>query len=165
MEGNHGVFGGIALNCIDGYVVEDSVIRDNLPAGCDWEACRSGTCDRYLRELAAMLGLRVRQRDALARLAGDTFALFIENCPEPRARKIAEEIREQRIWLPNDAATIDGGEFYAQLKAPSRVRDLTTGELRYRWTETGALDHYRYAHAFDHLYGAYRKTLGVFTII
>ncbi|MEE8311136.1 MAG: right-handed parallel beta-helix repeat-containing protein [Candidatus Binatia bacterium] len=45
VEGNHGVFGGIALNCIDGYVVEDSVIRDNLPAGCDWEACRSGTCD------------------------------------------------------------------------------------------------------------------------
>ena len=33
VEGNHGVFGGIALNCIDGYVVEDSVIRDNLPAG------------------------------------------------------------------------------------------------------------------------------------
>lgn len=67
-----------------------------------------------------------------------------------------EEIREQRLWLPRDAGCIDGGEFYAQLKAPSRVRDLTTGELRYRWTETGALDHYRYAHAFDHLYGAFR---------
>jgi phage terminase large subunit GpA-like protein len=25
-------------------------------------------------------------------------------------------------------------EFYAQLKAPSRVRDLTSGELKYRWT-------------------------------
>ncbi len=67
-----------------------------------------------------------------------------------------EEIREQRLWLPRDAGCIDGGEFYAQLKAPSRVRDLSTGELRYRWTESGALDHYRYAHAFDHLYGAYR---------
>jgi len=55
----------------------------------------SGTCDRYLRELAGMLGLRVRQRDALARLAGDTFALFIENCPESRARKIADDVREQ----------------------------------------------------------------------
>ena len=64
-----------------------------------------------------------------------------------------EEIREGRWWLPRDAALIDGGEFYAQLKAPSRVRDLTTGELRYRWTETGALDHYRHAHAFDHLVG------------
>jgi hypothetical protein len=72
-----------------------------------------------------------------------------------------EEIREQRWWLPRDASCIDGGEFYAQLKAPSRVRDLSTGELRYRWTETGALDHYRYAHAFDHLYGAFRRSCGV----
>lgn len=45
--------------------------------------------------MAATLGLRVRQRDALARLAGDTFALYIENCPEPRVRKLADEIREQ----------------------------------------------------------------------
>jgi hypothetical protein len=72
-----------------------------------------------------------------------------------------EEIREQRWHLPRDAACIDGGEFYAQLKAPSRVRDLSTGELRYRWTETGALDHYRYAHAFDHLYGVFRRSCGV----
>jgi hypothetical protein len=70
-------------------------------------------------------------------------------------------IREQRLWLPREAGCIDGGEFYAQLKAPSRVRDLSTGELRYRWTETGALDHYRYAHAFDHLYGAFRRSCGV----
>lgn len=55
----------------------------------------SGTCDRYLRALAGTLGLKVRQRDILARLAGDTFALYIENCPEPRARKIAEELRDQ----------------------------------------------------------------------
>ena len=59
------------------------------------EEAGSGTCDRYLRELAGMLSLRVRNRDALARLSGDTFALFIENCPEPRARKLADEIREQ----------------------------------------------------------------------
>lgn len=50
-----------------------------------------GTCDRYLRELAGNLGIRVRQRDALARLSGDAFALLIENCPEARARKIAED--------------------------------------------------------------------------
>ena len=65
----------------------------------NFEQCQentgSGACDRYLRELAATLGLRVRQRDALARLAGDTFALYIENCPEPRVRKLADEIREQ----------------------------------------------------------------------
>ncbi|MDP4548161.1 MULTISPECIES: EAL domain-containing protein [unclassified Marinobacter] len=55
----------------------------------------TGTCDRYLRELASTLNLRVRKRDALARLGGDTFALFIENCPESRARTIADEVREQ----------------------------------------------------------------------
>ena len=27
------------------------------------------------------------------------------------------------------------------------------------------LDHYRFAHAFDHLYGAYRRTVGVVAII
>ncbi len=70
-----------------------------------------------------------------------------------------EEIREQRWVLPLNAREIDGGEFYAQLKAPTRVRDLSTGELRYRWTETGALDHYRHAHAFDHLAGVYRSAL------
>jgi hypothetical protein len=44
---------------------------------------------------------------------------------------------------------------------PSPARGTSTGELRYRWTETGALDHYRYAHAFDHLYGTFRRRCGV----
>lgn len=70
-----------------------------------------------------------------------------------------EEIQGQNWVLPPNAREIDGGEFYAQLKAPTRVRDLTTGELRYRWTETGALDHYRHAHTFDHLAGIYKGGL------
>lgn len=44
-----------------------------------------------------------------------------------------EEIREQRWHLPRDAGCIDGGESYAQLKAPNRVRDLSNGDSRYRW--------------------------------
>jgi hypothetical protein len=76
-----------------------------------------------------------------------------------------DEIREGRWWLPAHAAEIDNGEFYAQVKAPSRVRDLTSGDLKYRWTETGALDFYRYAHAFDHLYGAFRRSIGVVSYI
>ena len=71
-----------------------------------------------------------------------------------------EEIQNQKWWLPPHAPAIDNGEFFAQLKAPSRVRDLTTGELRFRWTETGALDHYRHAHAFDHLVGGLRARIG-----
>lgn len=69
------------------YLDLDGFERFNDQAG-------SGTCDRYLRELAGNLGVRIRQRDALARLSGDTFVLLIENCPEPRARKIADDILE-----------------------------------------------------------------------
>lgn len=60
-----------------------------------------------------------------------------------------EEIHARNWVLPTDAAEIDGGELYAQMKAATRVRDLSSGELRYRWTETGALDHYRHAHSLD----------------
>ncbi|MDX1456466.1 MAG: EAL domain-containing protein [Marinobacter sp.] len=52
----------------------------------------NGTCDRYLRELAGAIGLKVRQRDTLARLAGDTFALLLENCGESEARKVADNL-------------------------------------------------------------------------
>ncbi len=97
------------------------------------EDAGSGTCDRYLRELAAMLGLRVRQRDALARLAGDTFALFIENCPEPRARKIAEEIREQIAqfqfeWQGGHTlqTTTSGGLLILDSELPERADTLLT---------------------------------------
>lgn len=50
-----------------------------------------------------------------------------------------------------DAREEDDGEFYAHMKAPKLERDLSTGQLRYRWSETGALDHYRHARALDHL--------------
>ena len=66
-----------------------------------------------------------------------------------------EDITEGRWWLMPAAAEIDDGEFYAQMKAPKRERDLSTGQLRYRWSETGALEHYRHAHAFDHLASHY----------
>lgn len=50
---------------------------------------------------------------------------------------------------------IDSGQLYAQMKVPKRERDLSTGQLRYRWSETGALEHYRHAHAFDWLASHY----------
>jgi len=61
------------------------------------------------------------------------------------------EIEAGRWWLMEGAAAIDDGEFFAQMKAPKRERDLSSGQLRYRWSETGALDHYRHAHAYDYL--------------
>ena len=40
---------------------------------------------------------------------------------------------------------------YAQVQVSKRGRDLSAEQLRRRWSETGALDHYRHAHAFDYL--------------
>jgi hypothetical protein len=66
-----------------------------------------------------------------------------------------EDIEAGRWWLMPGAAEIDDGEFFAQMKAPKRERDLSTGQLRYRWSESGALEHFRHAHAFDHLASFY----------
>ena len=66
-----------------------------------------------------------------------------------------EDLTSGRWWLMPGAGEIDDGEFYAQMKAPKRERDLSTGQLRYRWSETGALDHFRHAHAFDWLASHY----------
>ncbi|MBA4387663.1 MAG: hypothetical protein C0404_06755 [Verrucomicrobia bacterium] len=66
-----------------------------------------------------------------------------------------DDIESGRWWLMPGAGEIDDGELYAQMKAPKRERDLATGQLRYRWSDTGALDHYRHAHAFDFLGSRY----------
>lgn len=62
-----------------------------------------------------------------------------------------DEIHAGKLWLPIGANEIENGEFYAQMKAPTRVRDAASSELRYRWTESGRQDHFRHAHSFDHL--------------
>ncbi|MFH1841846.1 MAG: hypothetical protein ABIF77_01450 [bacterium] len=62
-----------------------------------------------------------------------------------------EEIRSGLWWIPPGAREVDNGNFYAQMKAPTRVRDSADGTLRYRWVETGPLEHYRHAHAYDHI--------------
>ncbi|MFN2362109.1 MAG: EAL domain-containing protein [Marinobacter sp.] len=96
------------------------------------EVAGSGTCDRYLRELAGNLGVRVRQRDALARLAGDTFALLIENCPEVRARKIADSILELISSFVFDwqgkqlQTTASGGLLFLEYDAPMDPEQLLT---------------------------------------
>ena len=43
------------------------------------------------------------------------------------------------------SAAIVPGEFPAQMEAPKRETNLKPGRLQYRWTDIGALDHYRHA--------------------
>jgi hypothetical protein len=39
---------------------------------------------------------------------------------------------------------------------------MATGQLRYRWTETGVLDHYRHSLAFDFLGSGYVAPIMIF---
>ena len=64
------------------------------------------------------------------------------------------------------------------MKAPTRVRDMADGTSRYRWVETGPLEHYRHAQAYDHIaaeitifksdtlsVGVYRGVLGRVVVV
>lgn len=62
-----------------------------------------------------------------------------------------EEIKAGLWWIPRGADMLDSGDFYAQMKAPTRVRDMSDGTLRYRWVETGPVEYYRHAQAYDHV--------------
>ena len=83
----------------------------------------NGAGDHYLRALAANLGTRVRQRDTLARLSGDTFAVLIENCSRAQLRKVADGLLQQIADFSFDwqgqplATTASGGLLH--LIAPS----------------------------------------------
>ncbi len=69
-----------------------------------------------------------------------------------------EEIKAGLWWIPPQAPEIDNGNFYAQMKSPTRVRDQADGTLRYRWVETGPVEHYRHAQVFDFLAAELVKT-------
>ncbi|MGM0450292.1 MAG: EAL domain-containing protein [Pseudomonadota bacterium] len=54
----------------------------------------SGGCDRYLRELSSMISDRLRQRDAIARVAGDQFVIILDNCGTDEAVKVCRSLRD-----------------------------------------------------------------------
>lgn len=77
----------------NGEAPDRSLLYLNLDAFGDFNnLAGNGACDRYLRELASILDVRSRPQDTVSRLSGDTFALLIENCTEPAARKLADDI-------------------------------------------------------------------------
>ncbi|MGO2135195.1 EAL domain-containing protein [Marinobacter sp.] len=76
----------------DETATDSSLLYLNLDAFGHFNAIAgNGACDRYLRELASSLDIRSRPQDTISRLSGDTFALLIEGCTEPEARKLAED--------------------------------------------------------------------------
>lgn len=54
----------------------------------------AGGCDRYLRELSGLMMSRLRQRDAIARVAGDQFAIILDNCGEEEALKVCDNLKD-----------------------------------------------------------------------
>ncbi len=59
--------------------------------------------DELLKQVSTLLAGQLRGRDTLGRLGGDEFAVLLENCPLPKARKVADilisVIREYRfVW-------------------------------------------------------------------
>lgn len=54
----------------------------------------SGGCDRYLRELSSMISGRLRQRDAIARVASDQFVVILDNCAAEEALKVCHNLRD-----------------------------------------------------------------------
>lgn len=57
------------------------------------DACGHLAGDELLRQLSDLMHDRMRSRDTLARVGGDEFALLLEHCRLPRARRIADGLR------------------------------------------------------------------------
>jgi diguanylate cyclase (GGDEF)-like protein/PAS domain S-box-containing protein len=57
------------------------------------DACGHLAGDELLRQLSDLMRERMRSRDTLARVGGDEFALLLEHCRLPRARRIADGLR------------------------------------------------------------------------
>ncbi|GHB15876.1 ammonium transporter [Salinicola rhizosphaerae] len=58
------------------------------------DTCGHTAGDELLRQLAAVLQGRVRERDLVARLGGDEFGIVFHDCTLDEARRVAEGVRE-----------------------------------------------------------------------
>ncbi|TNF90730.1 MAG: EAL domain-containing protein, partial [Gammaproteobacteria bacterium] len=58
------------------------------------DTCGHDAGDELLRQIAALLRDKVRNRDTIARLGGDEFGLLLERCTMNQANRVAETVRE-----------------------------------------------------------------------
>jgi len=58
------------------------------------DTCGHGAGDDLLRQLSVAYGAHVRERDTLARIGGDEFALIVEHCTVEEAKVVANKLLE-----------------------------------------------------------------------
>jgi diguanylate cyclase (GGDEF)-like protein/PAS domain S-box-containing protein len=58
------------------------------------DTCGHAAGDQLLRQLAALYASHLRERDTLARIGGDEFAMIVEHCDVPEALAVADKILE-----------------------------------------------------------------------
>jgi hypothetical protein len=91
--------------------------------------------------------------DDLRDLRRDAAEGLVRVARTPSLDAATDAIRQGRNRLPRNVATLDGGDFVAQMTAP--IRHLVTdarGNRRYVWSKPAA-DHYRHADNYDWLAG------------
>jgi GGDEF domain-containing protein len=64
------------------------------------DTCGHSAGGELLRQLSALLRTRMRERDTLARLEGDEFAVLLGECPLDQGVRIANQLRELVQDLP-----------------------------------------------------------------
>lgn len=91
----------------------------------------------------------VYNENDLAEMQADHAEGVVRVARTPSLDDATEDVLLGRNWLPRDAATIEGGEFFAQMSAPVRVLvQGAGGAMRYVWSKPAA-DHYRHADNYD----------------
>jgi diguanylate cyclase (GGDEF)-like protein/PAS domain S-box-containing protein len=58
------------------------------------DTCGHVAGDELLRQIAGLMGTRIRTRDTFARLGGDEFGILLEHCPRDEAIRVAQTLRE-----------------------------------------------------------------------
>ena len=92
------------------------------------DTCGHHAGDELLRQLASMLGGTLRNRDTLARMGGDEFAVLLENCSLTQAEQIADKLHElvQEFRFSYDEKVFKIGVSIGVVPITNKTKDLAS---------------------------------------